>query len=146
MDFWETKWHQFWPKLQWLTVAPTISALLDYSSYWIEYTPFGSVKFEDHVKNLANIDWELGNPCWTAGSQWCHQCIGNHSLLNTSYILRWEKRAVPRHNSRIKLPNIDIMPDLNFRLHQTISFFNCNDYQCDYLKWKVKYSSPSTHC
>ena len=93
-----------------------------YEPYWIEHTPHGIVKFKDHMKSLANpgswgthVELQATSDCFNVTVFICSP--------NLSRILRWERKAVPRYHSAIKLPALHITPMLPFSSSNHIELF-----------------------
>ena len=66
---------------------------------------------------------------------------------NLSRILRWERKAVPRYHSAIKLPALHITPMLLFSASNNLNFFTVLSLsKCDTYDERHKAHTSSNHC
>ena len=83
-----------------------------YEPYFFEHTPNGIVEFDEHVNSLAKAgSW--GTHVELQATSDCFYIPVYVSSSNLCHIIRWEKKAVPRHHSTIKLPALNIMPSFH---------------------------------
>lgn len=98
-----------------------------YEPYWIEHTPCGIVKFDEHVKSLANAgSW--GTQVELQAASDCFNVVVYVCSRNQSGIVRWEKIAVPRHHDAIKHPTLSFM-SITFATDHLELLLSSNHYQ-----------------
>lgn len=97
---------------------------ITYQPYWIEDMPCGKMMFDEHLESLAK-DGSWGTQVELQATSDCFNLDIFVSSPNPSHIIRWERKAIPRHHNTIMRPSLKIVPTLPFTSnHLELSFYN----------------------
>ena len=137
---------EFHGQLRQMLLAVIQSNHTIYEPYWIEHTPSGIVEFDEHVKSLAKAgSW--GTHVELQATSDCFNIPVYVSSSNLCHIIRWEKKAVPRHHSTINLPALNIMPTFPFTSNHLELFYSSSHYQSVVPRLKdTKLMPPTIIC